>query len=425
MKMAPPLRRFHTFGARARLTLPMNVLRFTLALTLVAATPIWAAPPTAPAPALPPVPAKAEAKAAIEAAAVAALEQSAAAYARRGGFSLPFSIVDRAGEAQTLSRGTLSFARPNLARLEVESQGQRALTLSDGTEIVSQIAPTVFRKLDLDAVSDESLTPLSYVAGRIPGAVAGPFSLLLDGKNLLVAQAENFASATYSPAKDADGEDLITAVTKPDADQGAVTFRLFLDSKTHLLTRASGEITREGVPYSNTTTFGALGAAPAPNNFRFALPKGAKFAPKPYDARLTVGAAPLALSGTTLAGAPFSLDAYKGKVVLLDFWATWCAPCLEELPGLKANLAKYGPQGFEIVGISLDEDAAALRQVVKERALSWPQLFDERGYEGTNAKAYGVAALPLSVLVGKDGKIAAINPRGRKLEPAIQKALAG
>jgi peroxiredoxin len=143
-----------------------------------------------------------------------------------------------------------------------------------------------------------------------------------------------------------------------------------------------------------------------------------------WDAKLLPGTDPYELTGNKLDGKPVSLADYKGKVVLLDFWATWCGPCVAEIPNVKANYEKYHDKGVEVLGISLDRDKAPLNKFIETRKIPWSQVYDaDQGKEG-NATRYGVQAIPFVLLIGKDGKIAAVNPRGEALEPAIKAALA-
>ncbi|BCM90873.1 thiol-disulfide oxidoreductase ResA [Abditibacteriota bacterium] len=143
-----------------------------------------------------------------------------------------------------------------------------------------------------------------------------------------------------------------------------------------------------------------------------------------FDPRLKVGAEPFAFNTSDLQGREFSLNDYKGRVVLLDFWATWCGPCVGELPETRVVYDKYHAQGFEVVGISLDEKRADLMAFLKKEKLSWPQVFDGKGWDGTLAKQYGVRAIPATFLIGRDGKIAAVDVRGLGLEPTVLQALA-
>lgn len=140
-----------------------------------------------------------------------------------------------------------------------------------------------------------------------------------------------------------------------------------------------------------------------------------------WDPSLVVGSKPPALTEKTLDGKALSLANYKGKVVLLDFWATWCPPCREAIPNLKVQYQKYHAKGFEIVGISLDSSDKELRKYIKAKAMPWPQLFNAKH---PDAKTYGVQGIPFTLLIGKDGKIAAVDPDGKALEVAIKAALA-
>lgn len=123
-------------------------------------------------------------------------------------------------------------------------------------------------------------------------------------------------------------------------------------------------------------------------------------------------------------GKPLSIAGLKGKVVLIDFWATWCGPCVAELPNVLAAYEKHHAAGFEIVGISLDSDRQKLDKFVKEKNMTWPQFFDGKGWQNKLSQKYGVNSIPATYLLDREGKIIASGLRGEKLEEAISTALA-
>lgn len=135
------------------------------------------------------------------------------------------------------------------------------------------------------------------------------------------------------------------------------------------------------------------------------------------------------LTGPTLEGSQFNIDSLQGKVVLVDFWATWCGPCIASLPGVHRIYEKYHEKGFEIVGVSLDNDKDELKNFIKEHEMPWTQIiFDEpekMGWNNPLADKFGVTGIPRMILVGRDGKVVASSIRGEEdIEAAVQRELA-
>lgn len=129
---------------------------------------------------------------------------------------------------------------------------------------------------------------------------------------------------------------------------------------------------------------------------------------------------------TTTDGTRLSLEALRGKVVLLDFWATWCAPCLAELPRLRRLHEELSASGLVIIGVSLDGiEPRRFRSWTRRNGVAWPQVRDGRSYQGALARAFDVEELPATALFGRDGRLAARDLRGEPLEAAIRRLLAG
>ena len=134
--------------------------------------------------------------------------------------------------------------------------------------------------------------------------------------------------------------------------------------------------------------------------------------------RLSLPGHPMEINGTLLNGKPFDQKTLAGKVVLVDFWATWCGPCVAEIPNVLEQYEKYHKDGFEVVGISLDQEREALEKFVTDQKLPWPILFEEpkgEGWQHPLATFYGISGIPTVVLIGRDGNVITLDARGEKL----------
>jgi len=128
---------------------------------------------------------------------------------------------------------------------------------------------------------------------------------------------------------------------------------------------------------------------------------------RPEDAR-----PPLKLKFTAADGSPVDLSALRGHVVLVDFWATWCPPCMQEAPNVVAAYQKYHAQGFDVIGISLDEDKQRMLSVARSQGMTWPQYFDGQGWDNKLAASFGIRSIPTMWLVNKKGVLVSTDARG-------------
>ena len=133
------------------------------------------------------------------------------------------------------------------------------------------------------------------------------------------------------------------------------------------------------------------------------------------------------LEGTLLDGSKLDWKAYRGKVVLVDFWATWCGPCRAEVPNILKMYEAYHDKGFEVLGISLDNTAEDATSYIKDTNIPWPTMFSdkpsEQGWRHPMAIRYGITGIPRAILVDREGKVVHMTARGPYLEQELRKLL--
>ena len=133
---------------------------------------------------------------------------------------------------------------------------------------------------------------------------------------------------------------------------------------------------------------------------------------------------PVDLKFTAADGQPVDLVNLRGKVVLVDFWASWCGPCMAEMPNVVATYQKLHGKGFEILGVSLDQDKASMEGALRKQGMTWTQYFDGAGWKNKISSGFGINSIPAAWLIDKKGMLRQTDLRGEALAAGVEKLLA-
>jgi outer membrane lipoprotein-sorting protein/thiol-disulfide isomerase/thioredoxin len=359
----------------------------------------------------------------------AIIAKVAGAYRNISSFSATFEMTQGAGSTAQKITTKILLKKPNIAAT-ITLPGATKHFVADGTNYYAD-SSTDMKTYTKGPAADFSAAVNALASQR--GAGVGLLPILLtsnQAEQQIIPGKPSAVKKLADATEDNSSCDVVQATV--GAGDNSMDYTFSFSKADHLLRKLA--IARHSAPslpivvesYAGVTTSPTISAGA----FKYVASAGAvaKEPPKQpayFDERLVPGFTPFALKGNDLAGNPVSYDQYKGKVLLVDFWATWCGPCVAELPNVIAAYGKYHSQGFEVLGISLDQKDARpkLEAFIKEHNMPWAQVYDGGYWQAANAVAYGVRAIPFTLLIGKDGKIAAVGARGPALAPAIEAAL--
>lgn len=356
------------------------------------------------------------------------MDQMTAAYKVMNSFSITISTEIIAAAPVSKSSLTLSFKKPNLVSAVIKNGEHETQAIADGKNIFATSSKDKTQYTKSPVKEGEGM-----VAQTVLGSAQGAMTLglaFIAGLDPFKNLSKNMTSLSVAEPAVINGVPVSVVVAEMTSPPGKITFSM--GKEDHLLRQIVFNINRNNHPVTITETHTDLKINPKFEDgvFAFNPPPGAKEVgppepPKYYDENLKPGLEVKLVKATDLAGKTVSLDQYKGKVVLLDFWATWCGPCREEVPNVVAAYHKFKAKGFEVVSISLDEseDRAKLLEYTRKNNMNWRHVFDGKAWKGDLPEQFKVKAIPFAMLIGRDGKIAAVNVRGEELEPAVIKAL--
>ena len=368
---------------------------------------------------------------AIDAKALALLNQSVATYRRLKSYSDTTALqIIQKGKEET-SDLSIAFARPSKAAVVWHRQDETVTRRSNGTDYFnfSNKTPGQYLKATMPPISYGSRALLQH---QPFGNLFTPFLAGVDP--LSAPWGRQPRSLTLATPVVVDGVMCDIVVARYEDESGGSngeTIAYEIQQKDHLLRRI---VATSGQPgHSNITveTHRNIKIDPVlpPSTFTFTPPAGtqavSRLTPPTWSVQLQPGQPAIPLETVDTEGKPFSLSQYKGKPLLMVFWASWCPFCRREQPHVAQAYQKYKAQGLEVVGISLDTDLNRLKQYTTQHNMPWRQLCDGKKWQSDLVKRYGVRSIPFSLLIGRDGKVQAVNLSRLEFETSVAEVLKG
>lgn len=267
---------------------------------------------------------------------------------------------------------------------------------------------------DLKKYNKETRENLTTVGGTANNISMQNLATILAGFNAQISAA----TANYSEANDEEKAVIMAKYKEIMAQRNVVEDSVM---RANITNPVGINILKNKISSLNPTDFDAIIALVPVNYQNLPFIENAKKINE-IKRKVAVGQKFTDIELTTMDGKPIKLSDYagKGNYVLVDFWASWCGPCRSDMPGVIELYNKYKKKGFEIVGVSLDNNKEAWEKGTKDLGITWPQMSDLAGWKCKGAELYAVRGIPFTVLIGPDGTIVENGLRGEALTKKLE-----